>query len=466
MDLESILNPWEIKNLRKLLNLFHDEQDRPYGDLLTPTQLLIVAIIATRKFPRTQLILPTQYGKSLAVALGLIIRVTMFKEKWGIIAPTADKAEIIMGYFIEHTFDDILFSERLEYYDSKEKLKQERSKHRLTFRDAGEVKIFTANATNKQAVKKSLMGFGSPNVVLDESSLIEDDLYATAKRMIGGTTDNFLLEIGNPFYRNHFWRTWNGERYAKIFVDYHTALKEGRYSPEYIEEMREESFFDVLYECKFPAEDELLEGGYRRLVKSSELEAAFIDDTPAIVEDDKPILGIDVARGGANKTIYMLRYPGSGFAMKVGENSIDDLMLQADEAEGMIKKYGVPEYRTAIDDTGVGGGLTDIMKSRGYLVTPVMLGAGAESKRYVNRRAELHWEARKWIREGGRLVRDPGFLEIAQISYRENNTGKLQIEPKEDMAKRNIPSPDNSDAFILTFINTTAIVEEDDIDFA
>ena len=47
----------------------------------------------------------------------------------------------------------------------------------------------------------------SPNIVLDESSLIDDDIYAKIKRMLGGHEDNFIFEIGNPFHRNHFFKT-------------------------------------------------------------------------------------------------------------------------------------------------------------------------------------------------------------------------------------------------------------------
>jgi hypothetical protein len=82
----------------------------------------------------------------------------------------------------------------------------------------------------------------------------------------------------------------------------------------------------------------------------------------------------------------------------------------------------------------------------------------------------MAWEARKWLRaDGGRLVRNAGFEEVKLIYYRTNNTGKTQIEPKADMIKRNaadgkkVESPDTFDAFILTFVDTSAIVDEDDI---
>ena len=95
---------------------------------------MIIDVIAKRRYPRTQLILPTQYGKSMAVADGVLLRIATHKEKWAIVAPSEDKARIIMDYIIDRIFDDVVFSEQLEFKASKEKLKQERSKTRIVFR--------------------------------------------------------------------------------------------------------------------------------------------------------------------------------------------------------------------------------------------------------------------------------------------------------------------------------------------
>ena len=201
------LNPLskrESKSTQGLVNLFSDEYGNKY--VFTPTQLRIVDTIARRRFPRTQLILPTQYGKSFAVALGIILRIANKPEKWAIVAPSQDKARIIVDYIIDHIFDDVVFSEQLEFYEPKEKMKQHRSRDRITFRNGGEIRIFSADATNTKNTKKALMGFGSANVILDESAQINDELYSTVKRMLGGHKDNFLLEIGNPSFRNHFYR--------------------------------------------------------------------------------------------------------------------------------------------------------------------------------------------------------------------------------------------------------------------
>ena len=473
---------------RKALQIFRDDSGRTHGDIFTPTQIQIVDIIAKRRFPRTQLILPTQYGKSMSVADGVLLRVATHKERWAVIAPTEDKARIIMDYIIDRIFDDTMFTRKLEYIGTKEKLKQERSKTRITFRGYGEVRVYTGNATNTQATKKALMGFGAANIILDESSLVNDELYATVKRMLGGTKDNFLLEIGNPFYRNHFMRTWYGERYKKVFVDVHKALEEGRYTQDFIQEMQDEAFYDVLYLCLFPEAEEMLPNGYRRLVSDLVVDDALVDELPVWkykknesgevlrnkwefdIIDDQPVLGIDVAGTGKNKCKFVLRFPAHSFSMVAATSESDDLDVIADIAEDLIRRWNITDYRTVVDAGGVGHGLPAILKSRGYLVKSVLFGDKALEKAFLNMRAWMYWQARQWLKKDeGKLYRNVGFLEMKLVNYRQNASLKLQIEPKEEMIKRKaqegarIESPDTADAFVLTFVDTSTIVEEDDI---
>ena len=455
--------------------------------MLTYTQLLIAYIIVKRKWRRIILILPTQYGKSLVVALAVLIRAATHNEKWAIIAPTEDKGRIIMDYVIEHIFDNRFFIEKLEYFGTKEKLKQERSKTRLTFREGGEIRVFSANANNTQQTQKALMGFGSQNIVLDESGHLPDQLYSTVKRMLGGyegtPEGTFLLEIGNPFLRNHFWRTWIGKRYIKVFVDYLTALKEGRYTEDFIDEMRDEAFFDVLYECHFPDQESDVPLGYRSLLGGTSIMDCFIDrDIPLGHKDngdliDKPILGIDPNHGGKNNTVMVVRYPMTGFAKVVLKKNYsqfkgqDITSEQLKDAERIIAEYGIEDYRIGVD-AGNGGALADALYRKGYLIQAIMFGEGAEDKtKYANIKAELFWRLRKWIvRENGKLVKpsksdeDNGFLELKVINYKETSTSKLQMEPKEKLAERGIESPDTADALALTFVTVSNVVDDDDTD--
>jgi phage terminase large subunit-like protein len=107
---------------RQALQIFHNDYGQTHGDIFTPTQIQVVDLIAKRRFPRNQLILPTQYGKSYAVADGVLLRASTHKEKWAIVSTTEDKARIIMDYIIDAIFSDRLFSDKLEYNGTKEAL--------------------------------------------------------------------------------------------------------------------------------------------------------------------------------------------------------------------------------------------------------------------------------------------------------------------------------------------------------
>lgn len=484
-----------IQTWRQLLNIF-EEKETPAGRILTDTQIQIIDIIAKRAFPRTQLIMPTQYGKSLCVSLGVLLRITHYKEKWAIVAPTQEKARIIMDYIIEHVFDDVLFEDLLEYHDTKEKLKQHRNKSRLSFRGAGEVRVYSADAGNTKQVRKALMGFGAANVILDEAAQIPDELYATVKRMVGGSAaDSFILEIGNPSFRNHFHKSWFGTRYVKVFKDCWMALEEGRYTRDYLEEMEEQPGFDWMYACQFPDADQVLANGYRRLVSDLVINDAMQKVMPPLnykldedgqpllnkwgykIINDSPILGIDVAGGGNNKTKLVVRLPKHNIVLVARTSDSEDLEAVADLAEEVIREYTVDDWHTVIDAGGVGHGLPAIMLRRGYMVQGVLFGSSTddEAKRKIpksmlNMRANMYWEARKWlIKDKGKMLDDEGFEEVRLIMYRQNSSLKIQIEPKAELIKRKaeegekVESPDTADAFVLTFVDTSAIIDEEDI---
>lgn len=421
------------------------------------------------------LILPTQYGKSLAVAIGVLLRAAIFNEKWAIIAPSEEKARIIMDYIIEHVFDHSWLVKKLDYTGTKQQLMQHRAKDRLTFRGAGEIRVYSADATNTQKTTKALMGFGSPNIVLDESPQTSDDLYATIKRMLGGTKDNFLLEIGNPFNRRHFYRMWISKLYKRIFLDAEQALLEGRYTRDYLDEMKEEAFYDVLYECHFP-EDDQAPNGYRRLLSDTFIERALIPNDLPLGHNtngsllDKPILGIDPNHGGSNFTDMVVRFPLTGFAKLVlhkqyADDKSDITGEIIADAEKIIEEYGIDDWRIAVDVGGVGAGVGDGLSRKGYGVEKVLFGQKpANTLMFANRKAELDWRLRKWIRaDNGKLVMHDGFLQLKEINYKENSSSKVQMESKDKLAKRGVASPDTHDALILTFIDVRV---DDDDDYA
>lgn len=429
-----------ISNLSKL---FKDDTGKPF--VLSKGQSDIFEIIVKKRNKRNVVICPTQYGKSITTALGVIIRFIIYGNKIAIVAPQEKKAKIIMNYIIDHIFDNQIFYSQLEIDQPLERLRRERSKNRLTSKRGGEVFVATADARNRQRVKEALMGFGADTVIEDESALIPDDLHSTVMRMLGGHKDNFLLKISNPWNRGHFYRSWHNDKYNKVFIDYKQALEEGRYSQDFIDEMRDEAFFDVLYECKFPEADMVDERGYRRLVSDDQLEQAFGE----IEIKGTKKLGVDVGRGD-NYNVFVVR--GDNYLYIKEKNQSSDLMEVVSRIKSIIEEEGIEPEEVYVDDTGVGSGVSDRLIEQGLGINPVKLGSKAQNtEKFINKRAENFWAFRTWINSGGKIKKSDEWYQLCDIRYKEDSSSRLKIESKEDMAKKGIKSPDIADAGMLTF---------------
>ena len=439
-----------------LLSLFKLE-GKSAEKVLTPTQKKIFEELITRKNKRVHIQTATQYGKSLVVALACLVISAIQDEVVAVVAPTTEKAKIIMRYYIEHLGDNILFYSQLEAGTKLERLKKEGSKERIILKDSGGIYVLSTNERSILKSFESAMGHGSPVVILDEACLISDQSETSIYRMLAGKGKKaFYCKIGNPFYRtepySHFYKSSNDSRYKQYLVDYKLGLKEGRYTEEFIEEAREKPLFDVYYECKFPDEEEIDERGYRRLLTIEEIKGAMIKKLPKFMSGNF-ILGCDIARGG-NFNAYVGRDNKTMWLH--GKNRSSDLMTNVVE----IKKAKADI--TAIDDVGVGGGVVDRCRERGIYIIPVIEGGTAEKKEvFKNIRSELFFKFREWIKAGGHLEESDHWLLLYEIKWKMDSGGRFMLEPKEELKKRaklmltrlGSESPDIIDAGSLTFIH-------------
>lgn len=443
-------------------SLYKNDQGKPY--ILTDSQCKIFDLIFARQYPRSHLMASTRFGKSATVALAVLTRVSTFPEKWAIVAPSEKKAKIIMGYVIGHAFDNEYTKTKLDTRgENVERLQRERSKNRLTFRHAngqlGEVFILSADSRNKEKAGESIIGFGAPNVVLDEASLIDDDIEAKIFRMLGDSMDNFYLNIGNPFHRNHFLKKFHDPAYFKMNIDYQIGLKEGRLSQSFIDEVRAKPYFSVLYENKFPQADAIDDKGWSHLITDLEFENA-LQDSAEMFGDLR--LGLDVARGGGNYNVWTLR--GSNFAMILARNHDPDLMSVVGTTIQHMRAFNLKPQQVYVDDTGVGGGVVDrlneVLRPQGYSATElppvpvnkVQLGGEPSDKQFMNTRAEVFWRLKEWINQGGKLRKSDDWSELLQIKYKPDSAGRLKIMSKDEMRRYGIESPDTADSLALTFL--------------
>jgi hypothetical protein len=450
----------EDKLFDNLINLFKDEYSNPL--VFTPTQKELIKIIAFKKHPRVGVILPTQYGKSTATACGIILRAVALPERFTIIGGTTSKAEIIMGYVIDHIFDDEIFSSQLKIEGGTiERLKRERRRDHLTFKRGGEIRILSAEYRNRKRLGEALIGEGSQNVIIDDSVLCDDDQYAFIKRMVGGRKNSFILELANPLRRNHFYKIMTGNRYFKIWKDWRVAVDEGRFTMEFIDEMRGEKFFDIFYECKFPSSDMVDEKGFMRLLSDDEIDKAVgVFDLGT-----GGIMGVDIARGG-NYNVFCVRQNNK--AKIIHKDHQSDLMATVGNVIVFAREIDIKPKDINIDDTGLGGGVTDRLREQKLFVNGIKWGSASEDKKdFANLKAECYWRLREWIRNGGMIMRDDRLIEQLKLTrYKTDSAGRIIMMDKDDMKVLYGDSPDEADALALTFAtrdNLARVVSQKDI---
>jgi|TARA_Y100000296_G_scaffold24962_1_gene29416 hypothetical protein len=448
----------DVKKLCK--NLYKDEAGNPL--ILTKGQAEIFELVLTKNKPRVHCLTYTQYGKSLIVGLGILTAVSTFPEKWAIVAPSNKKAKIIMGYVIDHIFDNEYTASKFEIAkgETRERIRRERSKDRLNFRHSdgllGEVFIISSEGKRTKDVLDALMGFGAQNIAIDESSLVDDVQYAGILRMLGGYKKNFLLEVGNAMRRNHYYRSSRDEHYYRIKIDYRQGIKEGRMTQEFVDEMKRNTnpqVFGMLYECKFPDPDAIDDRGYSSLVTEDDLDKAYTDDIQLAGNTQ---LLVDVA-GGGNNYSTIIRKAKNGAEILYHERLSDTMTLV-----GLVSRYAADSnYITDgifIDNIGVGKGPTDRLKEIEEIkdiVVGVNNGEKSEEDDFINIRAQSYWGAGEAIKSGFKLKRHRGWEELLVIKWKVQSDKKIKIMPKEEMLKDGIQSPDIADALALGWAKPT-----------
>lgn len=169
------------------------------------------------------------------------------------------------------------------------------------------------------------------------------------------------------------------------------------------------------------------------------------------VSDEGAIeVGADIARMGADRTVFKkrkgLRLTDTKVYRKLRTTEVCDRL----EEFANYKK----DIAIKVDDTGVGGGVTDEMLRRGYHVVPVNFGEKAsDPDKYPNLISEA-WFYLASIMDEIQLDLDQGLLmELSTRLWKMDSRGRRGVESKDDYKKRGYPSPDEADATILCFYN-------------
>jgi hypothetical protein len=171
-----------------------------------------------------------------------------------------------------------------------------------------------------------------------------------------------------------------------------------------------------------------------------------------INEASKLIIGVDVALSDGDKTAIIRRKGRVVYNLETFKN------MNTMEIAGYLKHVIEREkpYRVYIDCIGVGAGVVDRLRELNFsFVEGVNVARSANNKdKYRNLRAELWHEMREWLAQDMTVqIPDSDELhgDLCNLGYKYDSNGRLQIESKDDLKARGMPSPDTADAMAMTF---------------
>lgn len=229
-------------------------------------------------------------------------------------------------------------------------------------------------------------------------------------------------------------------------TDYRIALKNGWLSDEILYEI-EQSRLNHPEDYAHDYLGKAINQTERNIITAAQVIEAMgreVDD------DGAEEVGVDVARLGSDRTVFVkrkgLRETGRVSYTKKRTTEVCNLLCNF---VGTNKNMPIK-----IDDTGVGGGVTDEMMARGYNVIPINFGASASDKdRYPNLISEAWFYLQSIIDQISLADNRDLLTELSNREWKMDSRGRRGVESKDDYKRRGYRSPDEADATILCFYN-------------
>lgn len=286
-------------------------------------------------------------------------------------------------------------------------------------------------------------------VVYDEASAIHDKVWEVTE---GALTDEKTVIIwvafGNPTRNTGRFRECF-RKFKKRWLTYQIDSRtvEGtnkKKLDEWIEDHGEDSdFAKIRIRGIFP------NMSARQFISESDVDRAY---GRHLREDQyrfaPTILTCDPAWTGEDDLVMAVRQGLMFKVLEVIPKNDDDLLI-AQKLAAYEDEY---KADAVFIDQGYGTGIYSIGKAMGRVWQLVAFGGKASKKGYFNKRDEMWKEMKAWIKAGGAIPEDPILRdELLGVETIPTLDGTIRLESKEDMKKKNLPSPNRADALALSF---------------
>ncbi len=294
--------------------------------------------------------------------------------------------------------------------------------------------------------------------ILDEAGGIPDAVMASAEAALSSCVEGHIVQAGNPTHlEGPLWRACTSERalwhVTEITADPDDPRRTSRVKVEWAREQiqkygRDNPWVLVNVFGRFPP------GSLNTLIGPDECREATkrayrAEDVAASAR----VLGVDVARFGDDASVI---FPRQGL---VAYPPLKFRNLDGTQGAGAVARKWQDWGADAvfIDDTGGwGASWIDNLRRVGHQPVGIGFASRPNDPRYDNKRTEMYFEAIEWIKAGGALppIDTSGVPELiaalSQTTYSFRGD-RLLLEPKDQIKARLGYSPDDADAFALTF---------------
>lgn len=163
---------------------------------------------------------------------------------------------------------------------------------------------------------------------------------------------------------------------------------------------------------------------------------------------------LDVARYGDDNSVLSKRKGFLIYALETYEKY--NTMELANKLSHIEKaEYGTKPHAKFIDPIGVGAGVVDRLREKGMRGVIEANGSfkAARNDLYENKRAEMYFELKEFVRRGGKIPDDPELQEeLLSLRYEYSKTsGRIKIQAKEEIKELIGRSPDKADSVAMHF---------------
>lgn len=329
----------------------------------------------------------------------------------------------------------------------------------------------TARLESPEALQGIHEAEGWVLLVVDEASGVPEKVFEAAVGSMSQSNAQTLL-LANPtrtsgfFFRTHHDKSGHWKRFRVSWRD------SRRVSQEFCREIearygRHSNTYRVRVEGLFPQVDTDV------VIPYDLVDAARTRDIPT-AQSGRPVWGLDVARFGDDDTA-LVRRSHRGVLPRISVwHGLDTMQVT-----GRVHRewLDTPERERPVavfvDAIGIGAGVADRLQELGVPVQGVNVSeSSTEPDRYRNLRTELAFRVKQWLerrdvtlpacdgtcRSKLDCVHDRLAEELTSVRYDVTSGGRVMLEPKKEMKRRGLRSPNLFDAMCLTFCQEPLVV--------